>query len=104
MNIRVPALLRLARGQPCCNCGAEDDTTVAAHSNWAIHGKGKSLKAHDIFHAHLCYRCHSWLDQGSGHDPTGVFGDGRADKIYMFRLAMEKTWIRLWQSGKIKVA
>ena len=103
MNLRVPALLRLARDQACANCGAQDGTVVAAHSNQLIHGKGKSIKAHDCFHAHLCARCHAWLDQGSGLDPTNVYGGTWADKEEMFARAMDRTLLRLWQSGAIKV-
>ena len=103
MNLRVPALLRLARDQACANCGAQDGTVVAAHSNHAEHGKGRSLKAHDCFTAHLCSKCHAWLDQGFGRDPTGVWTDSRGDKAEMFALAMDKTTLRLWKSGAIKV-
>ena len=103
MNLRVPALLRLARDQACANCGAQDGTVVAAHSNHVDHGKGWAIKANDCFTAHLCWKCHAWLDQGKGSDPTGVWGDGREDKLAMFRRAMDKTTLRLWKSGAIKV-
>ena len=103
MNLRVPALLRLARDQACANCGAQDGTVVAAHSNHAEHGKGAALKAHDCFHAHLCSRCHAWLDQGTGNDPTGMYRGTWADKAEMFSRAMDRTTLRLWQSGAIKV-
>jgi hypothetical protein len=102
--IRSPALLRLARDQSCTNCGADDGTIVAAHSNWMRHGKGKSIKAHDIFHAHLCFRCHGFLDQGGQKmDPTQTYRDRPEDKMEMFQRAMERTWIRLWEQGKLKV-
>lgn len=102
-NYRNAALLRLARDQACQNCGAEDGTTVAAHSNShdPDHGnKGLSLKSHDIFHAHLCHRCHAWLDQGSGNDPTGRFAS--CDKWEMFDRAMHRTWLHLWRSGLVR--
>lgn len=103
-NFRCPALLRLARDQACMNCGIEDGTIVSAHSNSSTHGKGKSLKSHDCFIAFLCHRCHGWLDQGTGEDPTKTW---RAyvlgDKTEMFRKAMDKTTLHLWASGKIKV-
>ncbi len=104
MNFRSPALLRLARDESCANCGAEDGTVVAAHSNLSRHGKGKSLKASDCFIAFLCHRCHSWLDQGTGMDPTDVFNCTRHDKELMFTRAMDATTLRLWQRGKIKCA
>ena len=47
----------------CQNCGMEGQTQ-AAHSNWAEHGKGRGIKASDIFTAALCQTCHAELDQG----------------------------------------
>ena len=47
------------------NCGAEDGTVIAAHSNWLRHGKGKGIKANDYRIAAMCFRCHMELDQGS---------------------------------------
>lgn len=64
-------VLRLAQGEKClleahpyCS-GAEGSTTVAAHSNQLIHGKGKGLKADDSMTVWACYKCHEWLDQGT---------------------------------------
>lgn len=63
--IRSPALLKACRAIPCTNCGREDGTVCAAHSNQAKHGKGRSIKASDVFVAALCHLCHFMLDQGS---------------------------------------
>ena len=63
--IRSPALLKACRAIPCTNCGRDDGTVCAAHSNQAKHGKGRSIKASDVFVASLCFLCHSELDQGS---------------------------------------
>lgn len=103
MNFRCPKLLALARDESCTNCGVEDGTIVAAHSNLGRHGKGKSIKAHDSFVAFLCHRCHSWLDQGSNMDPTDIYNCTRHDKELMFAAAMDRTMLHLWQSGRIKV-
>ena len=92
MNYRNRKLLDLARGQPCIVCGADDGTTVAAHSNWSAHGKGKSIKAHDCF---IAFRCHMELDEGK---------QSRDDKVAMFRSAMDATMLHLWRTGKIKVS
>lgn len=100
-NWRSPALLRAARDQSCVNCGAEDGTIVSAHSNWPDHGKGMSIKAHDCFVAHLCHACHSWLDQGGGYDPTGLWHV--KEKREMFDRAKDKTLLRLFQQGRLKV-
>ena len=61
---RNKKLLETVREAPCMNCGIQDGTVVAAHSNWLRDGKGKGIKAHDYRIAALCFRCHSMLDQG----------------------------------------
>ena len=63
--IRSPALLMACRQIPCQHCGAQDGTVVAAHSNQAKHGKGRAIKASDVFVASLCFSCHAELDQGA---------------------------------------
>lgn len=63
--VRSRPLCEAFRLIPCQNCGAEDGTVCGAHSNWACHGKGRSIKASDIYQASLCFTCHSMLDQGS---------------------------------------
>lgn len=103
-KLRSRALLDLANGAPCANCNAQDGTIVAAHSNLSWHGKGAHTKAHDIFHAHLCHRCHGWLDQGGvGTDPTGRYQPTREDKREMFIRAMHQTWLWLWKNERIGV-
>ena len=47
----------------CQHCG-RDGTVQAAHSNWSEHGKGRGIKASDIYTAALCQDCHQELDQG----------------------------------------
>jgi hypothetical protein len=64
--VRSKPLLTACREIPCQNCGVADGTVCAAHSNQARHGKGRSVKASDVFVASLCHKCHSELDQGSG--------------------------------------
>lgn len=66
---RNPRLLSMARGRPCLFrvdgvCNFNPETTVAAHSNWACHGKSGARKADDHYSAWSCSACHSWLDQG----------------------------------------
>jgi len=67
---RDPDILKLAQGQPCLiNChpyclGDEGSTTVSAHSNQLIHGKGRGLKADDCMSVWACHRCHAHLDSG----------------------------------------
>ena len=66
---RSPALLEMARGRPCLLLvpgvsNHRTDTTVAAHSNLAIHGKAGARKADDCYSVWACAACHAWLDQG----------------------------------------
>jgi hypothetical protein len=61
---RNQKLLEIIRNSPCQNCGSQNGTVCAAHSNQLRDGKGRSLKAHDFRVAALCFRCHSNLDQG----------------------------------------
>jgi hypothetical protein len=62
--IRSNKLLHACRYLACQNCGSRAGTCVAAHSNWAEHGKGRGIKASDQYIAALCLECHHALDQG----------------------------------------
>jgi hypothetical protein len=47
-------------------CGSDDGTSVWAHYTGLRqhqYGKGKGIKGSDIIGAHLCYACHTELDQ-----------------------------------------
>jgi hypothetical protein len=59
---RNKKLTQSAQHEACVNCGANDGTIVWAHSNSLCHGKGTGTKAHDIFGAFLCVKCHSIFD------------------------------------------
>lgn len=63
--VRSKALLVACREIPCQSCGVADGTVVASHSNQSRHGKGRSIKASDIYVASLCHKCHTDLDQGA---------------------------------------
>ena len=62
---RNKKLLQACRELPCQQCGREDGTVVAAHSNQLRDGKGRGIKAHDFRVAALCFTCHSAIDQGA---------------------------------------
>lgn len=94
-------LLDLAKGMPCMHCGIEDGTVVAAHSDSAIHGKGKGMKSHDLFVAFLCHHCHAWYDADYG--TMSGYSSKREDKLEFWRRAHEQTMLTLWRNGKIKV-
>ena len=61
--IRSEKLLKLAKGQRCVMCMADDGTIVAAHSNLQEHGKGMGLKAKDEHGAYGCSECHATYDR-----------------------------------------
>jgi hypothetical protein len=62
---RNKKLLEILRKSPCQECGREDGTVVAAHSNQLRDGKGRGIKSSDAMIAALCYNCHMEIDQGS---------------------------------------
>lgn len=63
--VRSPKLLRACGAISCQHCDS-DAGSCAAHSNWSIpHGKGRGIKASDVFVAAMCMACHSKLDQGN---------------------------------------
>jgi cytochrome c551/c552 len=98
---RNPRLLKLAKGMPCLFmipdvCKVPNrETTVAAHSNLSIHGKGKARKADDQFSAWICAACHAWLDQGpaSADVKTAAFlGAHQRQVIFWRQIAEDDTW------------
>lgn len=89
---RNPTLLAMARGKRCllqvpgvCNC--DPKTTVAAHSNWSIHGKSGARKADDIYVVNSCSACHTWLDQGPApkHVKQAAFMRAHLDQVLEWR-------------------
>lgn len=70
---------KLCRGQPCylaipgC-CTRDIATVVPCHSNQLQHGKGKGIKAHDIYTVPGCRACHAEIDQGMRFTKAEKFG------------------------------
>ncbi len=62
--VRSRPLLNAIKALPCQHCGANAPSDPA-HSNQGCHGKGKGIKASDVFVAALCRACHNEIDQGS---------------------------------------
>lgn len=62
--VRSRPLLDAIKALDCQHCGARGPSDPA-HSNQAAHGKGKGIKASDVFAAALCRADHNELDQGS---------------------------------------
>lgn len=101
--MKTPVTVGDAKGQQCKNCGSHDDTTVNAHANKIKYGKGKAIKCHDALTAWLCYRCHKWLDQGFGKDPSGIYDDTAADKFLMWMNAFILTTMARYDLDMVRV-
>lgn len=101
MTYRNPKLRADANGQACQNCGCQDGTVVSAHANGASMGKGFGHKVSDAMTAWLCFHCHSWLDQGSGTDPTGAYSGTREEKLAMWSRACIRTWDQRCKQGRV---
>lgn len=91
--VRDDRLRDMCRAMACQHCGrtGPDAGVTWAHSNWAVHGKGKGIKASDVFVAALCSTCHRELDQGHAW--------GEAFKLAMWTIAHTKTVIEGVQRG-----
>lgn len=59
--MRSPKRLAEIRKLPCVRCG--NPNSQAAHSNSAKHGKGRGIKASDLFTIPLCFKCHGQFDR-----------------------------------------
>jgi len=95
MIYRNKYLLELVRQSPCQNCGNQDGTVVAAHSNQLRDGKGRGMKAHDYRIAALCYSCHMELDQGKSLD--------KAERVEIWEEAHRKTIAWLFENNYIEL-
>jgi len=90
MNYRNRKLTQSAKHESCVSCGADDGTIVWAHSNTQRHGKGMGIKAHDLFGAYLCHKCHSAYDSLA------------EDDFYEKFERMKKNWFReMWERSMI---
>jgi len=88
-------LLDVLRQSPCQDCGREDGTVVAAHSNQLRDGKGRGIKADDFRTAALCYTCHQKLDQGTRLS--------KAERVEMFEEAHRATIGWLFNNNHLEV-
>lgn len=106
MNNRSRKLLDLAhRLNECTNCDAwASEGLEPAHENSISAGKGFGIKSQDNRHAALCNRCHRWLDQGSGPDPSGVYTGTKDEKRQMWIRAHLRTYDEYFRRGFLKVA
>jgi hypothetical protein len=95
MTYRSNALLKAVREAPCQQCGIQNGTVVAAHSNQMRDGKGRSLKAADYRIAALCHYCHYEIDQGSKLS--------REERLNIWEDAHRATVGWLFENGHLKV-
>ena len=66
--------LAAIRKLPCVKCG--NPHSQAAHSNSSKHGKGRGIKAFDLFVIPLCAICHAAFDRfelGSRAESEAMF-------------------------------
>lgn len=94
MNYRNKKLLDSAKGMPCQNCGIQDGTVVAAHSNQYRDGRGMGIKAKDFRIAYLCSKCHYLVD--FDRDLT------KDEKTEIWEAAHRKTIGLLFETGVVK--
>ena len=95
-NYRNKKILDSAKDAPhCFGCGAYNNgQVVAAHANWLEYDKGRGIKAHDIFVAHLCMACHYQVDEGNALS--------KQEKKDFWDRAFKKTLLWLVQTGILK--
>jgi len=99
-NYRNEKITRFAKHRMCTIqipgiCNGNAATSVWAHSNQGIHGKGKGIKAHDFYGAIACSDCHDAVD-GRRNDLTSE------DRIGYLNLGMARTLPMLFKEGIIK--
>ena len=87
---RSPKHLRNVASLPCMHCGMIG-STQASHSNQAIHGKGRGIKASDEYTAALCADHHYEVDQGRSMS--------RSERVQMWERAHARTVEALKERG-----
>lgn len=95
VSFRSTKLLRSAQGQACVLC-RRVGTTVSAHCNMTVHGKGIGIKCPDCLVAWLCYECHGLLD-----GQTGALT--KEDKRTMWYRAFALTVVQWFDQGIVGV-
>ena len=98
-------MLAGAKDQACVNCGARDETVVAAHYQGIRSnefGKGMGKKPQDLLVADLCHKCHRAFDnyEGSSYENRQY---RRIDNSEQFLTNIMRTLLRLVEQGIIEV-
>lgn len=100
MNWRSKKLTQSAKHESCVSCGAPE--CCWCHSNEYLHGKGRGLKADDLFGFYGCMKCHDWYDGRSNIAPPSAkpYMDGpNVSKFQWFRDMWERSMIRACEKG-----
>ena len=93
-------LRQAAKGQSCVACGISDGTVVGAHYSGPrrlSYGGGFGRKCHDLVLAHLCAKCHRYVDTGCKSK------ESRWDHSEQMQHYCLLTILRLWEQGVIGV-
>lgn len=99
MTYRSDALRKLCFGQNCylqIPGVCQTAPTVPAHANWSWSGKGKSVKADDVYTCPACDMCHFAIDQGSKLT--------RAEREHYWMRGWVRWVLHLFISGAVVVA
>jgi hypothetical protein len=90
-------LLEACRHIPCGSCFCEDGTVVAAHRN---QGKGMGIKVSDALVASLCFRCHTYLDQGKDMSREERRDFWNQAYINTMQAMIERGWLKVQNGTK----
>lgn len=102
-DVEIPTLRRAAKDQYCVRCNANDGTVVGAHytgKRRLSYGGGFGKKAHDLVMAHLCFKCHTWMDQLARKDATEET-EWRHSEEFLHLIML--TLLRLYEQGFLTV-
>lgn len=97
MNYRNKKLVDSARDVDCVSC--QNPEACWCHSNSYEHGKGRGIKAHDIFGFYGCMRCHDWYDGRRNTIPPSVYREDTKQSWFMrmnelsLRIAAERGYL-----------
>jgi hypothetical protein len=99
LTFRSRKLLDAAEHEYCVRCGSSVGV-VGAHYTGARrgdYGGGLGIKVHDFLVAHLCAKCHAWMDTLSRDK------DKRWEHSEEFLHLIALTLARLFESGVLRV-
>lgn len=109
-DTKIQILRDAAEGQRCIRCSGQE-TVVSAHytgKRRSAYGGGLGRKVHDLAMAHLCQRCHVWMDQLLRANKRSELKDDDEDTIQWmhseeFQHLVILTIIRLYEQGTLIV-